>query len=92
MTTNNATAASTPTPHIEPGEFRLELLELLPCGCVVAVQRMAQAGVRMVSLEAKGPHCLYHEHRANKVIRLGEVPEAYDDDAYDYEDEAIRVA
>jgi hypothetical protein len=91
MTRDNATGASQLTSRVETGEFRLELLELLPCGCVVAIQRMAQSGVRVVSLEAKGPHCLYLEHRANKVIRLGEVPEPYDDD-FDYEDEAIRVA
>jgi hypothetical protein len=92
MMTSKATGASQRTPLEEMGEFRLEVLELLPCGCVVAVQRMAQSGVRVVSLEAKGPHCLYLEHRANKVIRLGEVPEAYDDEHYDDEGEAIRVA
>jgi hypothetical protein len=91
MMTRNATGVSQLTSRVETGEFRLELLELLPCGCVVAIQRMAQAGVRLVSLEAKGPHCLYPEHRANKVIRLGELPEPYGDDD-DYEDEAIRVA
>jgi hypothetical protein len=65
------------------------MLDLLPCGCVVAIQRMAQSGVRVVSMEAKGPHCLFQEHRANKVIRLGELP----DDSYeDLDDEAMRVA
>ena len=92
MMTSNTTGASQRTSHVDTGEFRLEVLELLPCGCVVAVQRMAQSGVRVVALEAKGPHCLYLEHRANKVIRLGEVPEAYDDEYYDDENEAIRVA
>ena len=43
---------------------------------------------RNVSLEAKGPHCLFIEHRANRIIRLGEPPEPDDD----LEDEAIRVA
>jgi len=89
MMTSNATRANPQTSPVDSGEFRLELLELLPCGCVVAIQRMAQADVSIVSLEAKGPHCLYHEHRANKVIRLGELPESYGDD---YEGEAIRVA
>lgn len=86
--TSSATRKSQPTSRIEAGEFRLEVLELLPCGCVVAIQRMAQSGVRVISLEAKGPHCLYTEHRANKVIRLGDPPDSY----ADYEDEAIRVA
>lgn len=90
--TSHAAEASQRTPHDDTGEFRLEVLELLPCGCVVAVQRMAQSGVRVVSLEAKGPHCVHFEHRANKVIRLGDVPESYDDGYYDEDDEAIRVA
>jgi hypothetical protein len=85
---NNATRTSQPTPRVETGEFRLEMLDLLPCGCVVAIQRMTQSGVRVVSMEAKGPHCLYTEHRANKVIRLGELPDSYDD----YDDEGIQVA
>ena len=89
---NNATRTSQPTLRGETGEFRLEILDLLPCGCVVAIQRMAQSGVRIVSIEAKGPHCLFGEHRANKVIRLGDVPESYDDGYYDEDDEAIRVA
>jgi hypothetical protein len=89
MTTRNAAGARQLTSRDETGEFRLELLELLPCGCVVAIQRMAQSGVRVVSMEAKGPHCLFAEHLANNVIRLGDVPEPYDDD---YEDEVIRVA
>jgi hypothetical protein len=76
------------TPRDETGEFRLELLDLLPCGCVVAIQRMAQSGVRLVSMEAKGPHCPFGEHRANKVIRLGELPDGYED----LDDEGIRVA
>ena len=91
MMTSNATGASQLTSRVETTDFRLELLELLPCGCVVAIQRMAQADVHVVSLEAKGPHCPYLEHRANKVIRLGEMREPYDDDD-SYEGEAIRVA
>ena len=78
-----------PTPRTDAGDFRLEVLELLPCGCVVAVQRMAQSGVRVVSMEAKGPHCLFDEHRANKVIRLGDVPDPLEDD---YVEEGVRVA
>lgn len=87
MTTNRM-LNGVPTPRGDVGDFQLEMLELLPCGCVVAVQRMAQSGVRVVSMEAKGPHCPFHEHRANKVIRLGELPDAVDD----YEEEGIRVA
>lgn len=87
MMTNPTTMNAT-TPRTEAMDFRLETLELLPCGCVVAIQRVAQSGVRLISLEAKGPHCLFHEHRPNKVMRLGEMPESDED----YDDEAIRVA
>ena len=53
-------------------QFQLETLERLPCGCVVAIQSVRPSGVTVVSLEAKGPHCTFRTHRANKVIRLGE--------------------
>lgn len=53
-------------------QFQLEMLERLACGCVVAIQSVMPSGVTVVSLEAKGPHCTFRSHRANKVIRLGE--------------------
>lgn len=85
----NPTTRNTPTARPDAVEFRLEVLDLLPCGCVVAIQRLALSGVRIVSMEAKGPHCPFPEHRANKVIRLGEMP----DDDYDSDDsEGVRVA
>lgn len=85
----NPTTHRLPTPTTEAVEFRLEMLDLLPCGCVVAIQRMALSGVRIVSMEAKGPHCPFPEHRANKVIRLGEMPD--DDDGYE-DAEGVQVA
>lgn len=88
--TSNLTCHGVPTPKMGVGDLQLEVLELLPCGCVVAVQRMAQSGVRVVSMEAKGPLCPYFEHRANTVMRLGDVPDAFDDD--DYLEEGVRVA
>ncbi len=77
MPTSGATR-KLPTPRTSAVEFRLEMLDLLPCGCVVAVERMPISGVRIVSLEAKGPHCPFAEHRANKVIRLGDPADLYD--------------
>jgi hypothetical protein len=62
-------------------QFQLETLERLPCGCVVAIQSVKPTRVMVVSLEAKGPHCTYGPHRANKVIRLGGSL-----DAFGYED------
>lgn len=63
-------------------QFQLETLERLPCGCVVAIQSVTPSRVMVVSLEAKGPHCTYAPHRANKVIRLGGSfdPFGYDED------------
>jgi hypothetical protein len=62
-------------------QFQLETLERFACGCVVAIQSVRPSGVTVVSLEAKGPHCTFRAHRANKVIRLGEGfdPLGYDD-------------
>jgi hypothetical protein len=56
----------------DAAQFRLDTLEGLPCGCIVAVQSVRPSGVTVVSLEAKGPHCTHAMHRPNKVIRLGE--------------------
>jgi hypothetical protein len=55
----------------EAAQFQLETLERLPCGCIVAIQSVRPSDVTVVSLEAKGPHCTFAAHRANKVIRLG---------------------
>jgi hypothetical protein len=65
------------------GQFQLETLERLACGCVVAIQSVQPSDVTVVSLEAKGPHCTYRSHRANKVIRLGERFDAFDYDDSD---------
>jgi len=64
-------------------QFQLETLERLACGCVVAIQSVRPSGVSVVSLEAKGPHCTFRSHRANKVIRLGEGfdPSGYEEEA-----------
>ena len=54
------------------GELELEQLEGLPCGCVVAVQRARPSMVRFVSIEAKGPHCSFASHTADRVLRIGD--------------------
>ncbi len=49
----------------------------------MAIQRVvAPSLVRVISLEAKGPHCTYREHRLNRVIRLGDPIDTagYDED------------
>ena len=50
--------------------LELEILERLACGCIVAVQRVRSSGAAVISLEAKGPHCTFSAHRANRVVRL----------------------
>jgi hypothetical protein len=58
--------------------FELEALEGLPCGCVAAAYRARPWDVAVVSLEAKGPHCILSGHINGQILRLGE-PEEFDD-------------
>ena len=46
-------------------------LESLPCGCVSGVYQANPIAVELELLEAKGPHCIYEEHRPGGVVRLG---------------------
>jgi hypothetical protein len=65
-------------------QAQFETLESLPCGCVVAIHRVvASSRVRVISLEAKGPHCTYGEHRVNRAVRLGDLFDAADYDEGD---------
>jgi hypothetical protein len=64
-------------------QIRLETLERLGCGCILAIQTVRPSGVPVVSLEAKGPHCTHATHRVNKVIRLGEPFDPLDYDVRD---------
>jgi hypothetical protein len=67
-----------PTPTI----FELESLEGLPCGCVTAAFRARPWDVAVVSLEAKGPHCILAGHTNGQVLRLGD-PSEFDDEEED---------
>jgi hypothetical protein len=60
--------------------FELEALEGLPCGCVAAAYRARPWDVSVVSLEAKGPHCILAGHANGQILRLGEALEAEEDD------------
>jgi hypothetical protein len=60
--------------------FELEALEGLPCGCVAAAYRARPWDVAVVSLEAKGPHCILTGHNSGQVLRLGD-PSEFDDDS-----------
>ncbi len=65
-----------PTPTI----FELEALEGLPCGCVAAAFRARPWDVAVVSLEAKGPHCILAGHINGQVLRLGDPSEFEDEE------------
>ena len=52
------------------------------CGCVAAAYRARPWDVAVVSLEAKGPHCILAGHASGQVLRLGD-PAEFDDDAED---------
>lgn len=59
--------------------FELEALEGLPCGCVAAAYRARPWDVAVVSLEAKGPHCILSGHESGQILRLGD-PDEFEDD------------
>ena len=60
--------------------FELEALEGLPCGCVAAAYRARPWDVAVVSLEAKGPHCILAGHTSGQILRLGDPSEFEDTD------------
>jgi hypothetical protein len=62
--------------------FEVEALEGLPCGCVAAAYRARPWDVSVVSLEAKGPHCILAGHASGQILRLG------DSEEFDEEEEA----
>jgi hypothetical protein len=67
MTTTSVLRQSKP-----PTVFEFEALEGLPCGCVAVAYRARPWDVALVSLEAKGPHCVFPGHRAGQVLHFGE--------------------
>ena len=54
------------TPH-----YTLDALHALPCGCVAAVYKAYPLDMEVVSLEARGPHCLHSQHQTGRVLQLG---------------------
>src|SRR4051812_3063168 len=60
--------------------FELEALEGLPCVCVAAAYRARPWDVAVVSLEAKGPHCILAGHTSGQILRLGDPAEFDEDD------------
>jgi hypothetical protein len=54
----------------QTGTYALDTLHALPCGCVAAVYRTQPLDTEIVSLEARGPHCVYSDHEAGRVLGL----------------------
>lgn len=50
--------------------YALDALHALPCGCVAAVYRAQPLDTEVVSVEARGPHCLYSQHQVGRLIGL----------------------
>lgn len=53
--------------------FTLDTLQSLPCGCVAAIYHAQPLDTEVVSLEARGPHCLYLQHQVGQVLGLSTV-------------------
>jgi hypothetical protein len=51
--------------------YSLDALHALPCGCVAAVYRTGPLELEVVSLEARGPHCVYRQHQAGRLLGMG---------------------
>ena len=51
-------------------QYALSTLQALPCGCVAAVYRAHPLDAELVSLEARGPHCVYFQHQVGRVLGL----------------------
>ncbi len=73
---NAPQVANQPSSHA----FEFHALAALPCGCVAAAYRSFLWAVSMVSLEAKGPHCVLPGHEIGRVLELTDL---FDDDSTD---------
>jgi hypothetical protein len=51
--------------------YALDALHALPCGCVAAVFRSQPGDLEVVSLEARGPHCVYVQHESGRLLGVG---------------------
>jgi len=48
--------------------FMLSTLQALPCGCVAAIYHAQPLDTEVVSVEARGPHCLYLQHQVGRLL------------------------
>jgi hypothetical protein len=54
----------------QPAPLALDSLQSLPCGCVVAVYHAQPLNTAIVSMEARGPHCLHGHHVTGRIVGL----------------------
>ena len=73
------TTTTIPAKRSRPATFEFEALEGLPCGCVAVAYRSRLWDVTLISLDAKGPHCILAGHTNGQVLRLGD-PVEFDAD------------
>ena len=66
------------TVHRAANYLELEALDPLPCGCVTAIFRVGRHGVRVMSVEAKGPYCVHVQHSTGRVVGSEEPDGAYE--------------
>ena len=78
--TNLASTSSLVSLKPRSTQFELEALEGLPCGCVAAAYRARPWDVAVVSVEAKGPHCILMGHTQGEILRLGDLFDFQDGD------------
>ena len=60
----------------QTGTYALDTLHALPCGCVAAVYRTQPLDTEIVSVEARGPHCVYADHETGRVLGLSTANDA----------------
>jgi len=50
--------------------YTFDGLHALPCGCVAAVYKTSPLDLELVSLEARGPHCVFAQHQMGRLLGL----------------------
>jgi len=56
-------------------QYAFDAFHALPCGCVAGIYKAQPWDVEVVSLEARGPHCLDSEHQMGRLLGVASNPE-----------------
>ena len=54
----------------QTSSYALDGLHALPCGCVAAVYTAHPWDMEVVSIEARGPLCVYAQHQAGRTLGM----------------------